>query len=250
MSTEAGCQLDAAHPINLDAQLFHLPICLSWHCTTDSAILCCLNLIHSSLYESWDLPLVLVSQVVTASMHPAPASELLESSCVLCHFVFEVYFSHWVSNLTGHWGYTWLNTETSQAPVSWQHTVHAALCCVAANWHFHGIRFVFFALYFADSPWTWPVLKWEEMHIRGCVTCDREDIVLVSRTIWKRHILLYLVLHDIKPSPTSLHPTMLMLFPIPQSCFIIVYIFIVLIRSQPLVTLRPIIYIFRKLKNG
>lgn len=143
MSTEAGCQLDAAHPINLDAQLFHLPICLSWHCTTDSAILCCLNMIHSSLYESWDLPLVLVSQVVTASMHSALASELLESSCVLCHFVFEVYFSHWVSNLTSHWGYTWLNTETSQAPVSWQHMVHAALCCVAANWHFHGIHFFF-----------------------------------------------------------------------------------------------------------
>lgn len=58
MSTEAGCQLDAAHPINLDTQLFHLPICFSWHCTTCSAVLCCLNLIHCSLYESWDLPLV------------------------------------------------------------------------------------------------------------------------------------------------------------------------------------------------
>lgn len=72
-----GCQLDSAHPINLDTQLLHLPICFSWHCPTDSAVLCCLNLIHYSLYESWDLPLVLVSQVVIASMHPALASKLM-----------------------------------------------------------------------------------------------------------------------------------------------------------------------------
>lgn len=131
--TVTNGSIEAGISLMLHTLLIQTHSCFTCRCTSDRATLCCLNLIHWSVCESWDLPFVLVIQVLNAAMHPGLASKHQEPSCVLCHFVFEVYLSHWVLHLIGHSAYIWLNTKTSRAPVSWRHMVHAALCFVAVN---------------------------------------------------------------------------------------------------------------------
>lgn len=170
MSTKTGCQLDAAHPINLDPQLFS-----SAHLFSEGSVpLCCLNLNHCSLCEFWDVPQVF----------PRPSHDCLDTSatgeqipgidtrplsfCLWSALLAFAIASHrsvrtcddWTQTKRGSGFVTAWRARCSELALS-LHT-HTPSCFLTCS---------------ADSVWIQAVSMSEWRHNRGRVSCYKHDTV-------------------------------------------------------------------------